>query len=250
MSKFENDYKILISKLLAVGTLEQNRTGVPAYTLFGENIKIDLSQKILPIVTAKKIFYNKAFHEYIWFRDGGTTTEYLKKHRINWWDKFADSNGNLGKTYGYQLRNYNGHFDQWQYVLDELRYGSSRRAHITLWNPSELKETKLPVCYTGFTFVKINGILNMSMHFRSSDAFLGLPYDIVVGALMLYEIAELLNLRLGYLNIVLDNVHLYENHVEQAEEYLAAAIFNPPYMTGTVNIDYTHGPLIKAPLNN
>lgn len=248
MNKFEEDYKDLIARIFATGSLEENRTGIPAYTLFGQNLKVDLSNELLPIVTGKKIFYKKAYHEYIWFRDGGTTTKYLKANGIHWWDDFADSNGNLGKTYGYQLRNYNGEIDQWQFVIDELRY-KSRRAHITLWNPSEIKQTKLPVCYTGFTFVVTQDRLNMSMHFRSSDVFLGLPYDIIVGALMLKEIALLTNYKLGELNLVLDNVHLYQNHVEQMYTYLMSETYDLPHLSGDKNINYKHGPYIEAPLN-
>lgn len=253
MNKFEEYYKSLLDKIRKKGTLEDTRTGIKAYTLFGESLKIDLSDGLLPIVTGKKIFYDKAYHEYYWFVNGGTTTHYLKKNGIHWWDDFADPFGNLGKTYGHQLRNFNGFFDQYSYILDELRYARSRRAHISLWNPTELNETKIPVCYTGFTFVKTEDKLNMSMHFRSSDAFLGLPYDIIVGTLLLRDIAQLSNLKLGVLNLVLDDVHIYENHTKQIREYLKTETYELPQMPLASDKDklygYRCGEYIPAKLN-
>ena len=246
---FEHDYKNLLKDIMFHGSKEPNRTGIDAITLFGQELKINLSNGLLPIVTGKQIFYKKAYHEFIWFVEGLTTINYLNQHNINWWNQYADSRGNLGKTYGYQLRSYNGEFDQLDYVCKVLKQ-RSRRAHITLWNPSELNETALPCCYTGFTFVITDNKLNMSMQFRSSDAFLGLPYDIIVGALLLKKVADFSELELGEFKLNLENVHIYENHIKQVKKYLSLPTYNLPNFNGTENIAYKHGPYIKAELNN
>lgn len=250
MSKFENDYKRLLSKILEYGTLEPNRTGVDCITLAGEFLQIDMSDNLLPIITGKKVWFEKAYHEFVWFIEGMTTTKYLNDNGIKWWDKFAKPNGDLGKTYGYQLRNYNGYFDQLDYVCNELKR-KTRRAHITLWNPSELKETSLPCCYTGFTFVVTgNGsVLNMSMEFRSSDAFLGLPYDILVGALLMRQVARFTEMRMGKFTLVLNNVHIYENHLKQIKKYMNYKTYSLPKFPNGPDVDYKSGPYIKAPLN-
>jgi thymidylate synthase len=248
---FEYYYKALLNDILTHGTAEENRTGVDAITLFGQQLKIDMSNSLLPIVTGKQIFYNKAYHEFVWFIEGMTTINYLNQHNIYWWDQYANYKGELGKTYGYQLRSYNGEFDQLDYVCRELKQ-KSRRAHITLWNPTELNETALPCCYTGFTFVVTgNGTkLNMNMQFRSSDAFLGLPYDIIVGALLMKRVCDFSELEMGEFCLSLDNVHIYSNHIDQVNQYLDLPIFDLPVFTGTDNIAYKHGPFIGAKLNN
>lgn len=251
ISVFEYHYKQLLHKILNNGSSEENRTGVNCLTLFAEQLKIDMSSNRLPIVTGKKIFYKKAYHEAIWFLEGMTTINYLNQHNINWWDEYANEKGELGKTYGYQLRNYSGEFDQLDYVCNQLKF-KSRRAHITLWNPNELKETALPCCYTGFTFVLTNQgkTLNMSMQFRSSDAFLGLPYDIIVGAIFMKRVADFCELKLGEFSLDLSNVHIYENHIKQVNQYLNSDCYDLPEFTNTTEIAYKHGPYIPAPLNN
>ena len=248
---FEYYYKDLLYRILQQGTSEENRTGVNCITLFAEQLKIDMSTGLLPIVTGKQIFYKKAYHEFIWFIEGLTTIHYLNSKNIKWWDQYANYKGDLGKTYGYQLRSFNGKFDQLDYVCRELKE-KSRRAHITLWNPCELNETALPCCYTGFTFVVTgNGRkLNMSMQFRSSDAFLGLPYDIIVGALLMKRVCDFSELEMGVFSLNLDNVHIYENHLLQVEKYLDLPVFDLPELTNDENIAYKHGPYIEAKLNN
>jgi len=247
---FEIQYKSLIKKILERGVTSENRTGVDTLKLFFETLTIDLT-KGFPIVTGKKIFFDKAYHEYQWIMSGSTYTTYLKKHGIHWWDEFADKNGYLGKTYGYQLRNYNGEVDQIQYVINQFNFQpNTRRAHITLWNPSELNEVVLPVCYTDFTFVKTGGYLNMTMDFRSSDVFLGLPYDICVGALLLIDMAKFLNLKPYKLGIKIDDAHIYKNHTKQCGLYLKRDIYPLPALIEDKLDNYRHGSFIKATLNN
>lgn len=250
MNKFESDYKNLLLNILNHGTVTKNRTGVTTTTSFNQVLNINLKDGF-PIITGKKIFYNKGMYEYIWFKEGMHTTNYLNEHDIFWWDQYADAKGNLGKVYGYQLRSFNGEYDQLDYVIREIN-SNSRRAHITLWNPTELNEMALPPCYTGFDFVRINDTLNMSMDFRSSDAFLGLPYDIIVGALFLHEVAKFCELKVGTLGLSLKNVHIYENHIDQVLYYIGLKHNDdlPTLMKGRVLTYYESGPIIKVKLNN
>ena len=250
MSKFEIDYKDLLRRVMWSGSSKDNRTGVKAITGFNESITIDLS-KGFPIVTGKKIFFKKGFHEYRWFREGMHTINYLNRHNIHWWNQYANEKGDLGKVYGYQLRNFDGHFDQLEYAFNEIK-NNTRRAHITLWNPTELKEMALPPCYTGFTFVRINNKLNMTMQFRSSDLFLGLPYDIIVGALLLHDVSKFCDIEVGLLGLQLDEPHIYENHIEPIRKYLDQPIYTLPKLNdkNTNLSQYVSGPLIKTKLNN
>lgn len=251
MSKFENDYKALLRRIIEVGVDTPNRTRVDTVTLFGQQLTIDLN-KGFPIITGKKIFFNKAYHEYKWIMNGGTNTKYLKERGIHWWDKFTvDGGGYLGKTYGYQLRNFNGITDQLELLYPEIIAGS-RRACITLWNPSELKETMIPPCYTFFNFVRIGNKLNLAVTFRSSDVFLGLPYDICVLAIMLKRVAWFTQLIPNTLKLNLDNAHLYSNHGVAISSYLDAETYDLPHYkaVGEELINYKSGPYIKAVLNH
>lgn len=249
ISKFENDYQLMLQRILNHGEVCENRTGINTIVSFNETLVIDLSLGF-PILTGKKIFFDKAYHEYRWMRDGLTTTTYLKQHGIHWWDKYANAKGELGKTYGYQLRSYNGKEDQLMMAIDEINK-NSRRAHITMWNPSDLPSQELPCCYTSFDFVRVNGGLNMSMTFRSSDTFLGLPYDIIVGSLLLYDVAEFCELKVGKIALNLCNAHIYSNHLEQIEKYMQAQTFElPKYRIKTHKLsNYQSSDYIETILN-
>lgn len=252
INKFESDYKRLVSDILIENNSKQNRTGVDALCSFNKSLTIDVLLGV-PILTGRKIFFDKAYHEYLWIRNGLVTTKYLKDNNIHWWDDYADKNGNLGKTYGYQLRNFNGETDQLDYLNWEIKQ-NSRRAHATFWNPSELNETKLPPCYTGITFMVVNDFLNMSIQLRSSDIMLGLPYDILVAYFFLIDIAEFNDLIPDKLGIQITDAHIYKNHIIQAEEYLKRNIHELPNILKDNNgnyflYDYKHEPHIQIPLN-
>ena len=250
MSKFENDYKALLQRVIDNGELVGNRTGVDAVTSFGEQIIFDLSEGF-PLITGKKMFFNKGYHEYAWIINGGTTTKYLNEKGIHWWDQYADEKGSLGRVYGYQINKFNGEFDQITYALREIK-NNSRRAHITLWNPTDLPKQALPCCYTGITFVRINNKLNLNIDFRSSDLFIGLPYDIIFGMLLLIDSAEFCELEVGQVKLNLNNAHIYLNNLDDAKTYLSLPIFELCKLD-LVNrdvIDYKHGPYIKSKMNN
>lgn len=250
MKRFEEKYKDLLFKIITSGSLEKNRTGVDCLTLFSEKIQFDLSSNLMPVVTGKKIFYSKAYHEAHWIYKGNTSVKYLNENGIDWWNDYADENGNVHKSYGYQLRNWNGSFDQISYVVWQIIKGS-RRAHMSFWNPNDQNDI-IPCCYTGMTFV-VTGkgkTLNASVSFRSSDTFLGLPYDFIVLAIIHKAIATESGLNVGTISYCLENAHVYVNHVDQVKEYLKLPIFDLPYDSFSDKVDYKSGPYIPAKLNN
>ena len=247
---FEHQYKALMMNVLSNGDRSENRTGVDTFKLFNQSINIDL-QYGFPIVTGKKIFFEKGLAEFKWMYEGRTDLEYLNDNNVKWWNNFA-KNGRLGKVYGYQIKKFNGLFDQVEYVKQEIK-NNSRRAVITLWNPTDLKEQALPCCYTQFNFVRTNNKLSMSMNFRSSDLFMGLPYDIIVGALFLIEIAKDCGLEPSMLGLNLADARVYENHSQQISKYNRDQVYTLPELVGsyddyTLN-EYKSNGFLKAPLN-
>lgn len=242
---FEIEYKQLLMRCLLNGELTNNRTNTKTYKLFNQTLNIDLA-KGFPIITGKKIFFDKALAEFEWIFNGRTDLDFLHLKNIKWWDDFA-IDGELGKIYGYQVRTFNGSFDQVKYCIEEIK-NNSRRAVISLWNPSDLHQQALPCCYTSFNFVRINDKLSMTMDFRSSDLFLGLPYDIIVGALFLIKIAEECNLKVAKLGLNLKDAHIYESHKGSVLEYIKAPIYGLPNFKNNKIIDYKSGKLIKAEL--
>ena len=250
MNRFEEDYKDLVRDVYMKGTVSSNRTGIHTICCFNKSLTIDL-QKGFPIVTGRKIFFDKAYHEYIWIKEGLTTLTYLHQNNILWWDEYADKNGDLGKTYGYQLRSFNGEVDQLQYINSKLKFErDSRRMHVTFWNPSDLADNKLPPCYTGMTFMVEGNKLNMSFQLRSSDLLLGLPYDICVMALFVHNIADFNELKVGKLGVQITNAHIYQNHIYQTQEYLLSETYNLPKLLKDNTLSkYKHGKHIKIQLN-
>jgi thymidylate synthase len=249
MSKFEQTYKNLLLRVLQYGEENKNRTGINTLKLFNQSININLNEGF-PIVTGKKIYFKKAIAEFKWIYEGRTDLKYLKDNNINWWNDFA-VDGQLGKVYGYQINKYNNSINQINYCINEIK-NNTRRAIITLWNPSDLKEQALPCCYTQLNFVRSNNKLNLVMHFRSSDLFLGLPYDIIFGALFLIEISKQCNLIPSQLGLNLADAHIYKNHINQVNLYLESDTYKLPQLKGDYNNyyldNYKSNKLIKAPL--
>jgi len=255
MNDFEIDYRNLISNIWEFGTKTKNRTKVGTKVAFNQGFNIDL-RKGFPIITGKKIFFDKAYAEFNWMIQGMHTTNYLNKNGITWWNEYADANGDLGHTYGHQIRDFGGGLhkdlqgiDQLELAIHELRY-NSRRAVVSFWNPHDMSKTPLPPCYTSMTFVRINDSLNMQMVIRSSDTFLGLPYDIVIGALFLIRIAEHLELTPCFLGLSLANAHMYLNHKHAYNTYMKSEMFRLPKFHEGILRRYTHGDYIKAKMNN
>lgn len=253
---FEKAYKNLLNKILSKGGRKNNRTGVDAFSLFSENLKIkvgvgdDINDSIVPLITGKKIFANKAFAEFEWIYNGRSNVNFLIRRNVKWWNEYADKDGYVNFSYGHQLRHYNWNTDQLRLVIKELK-NKSRRAHITFWNPSELHKQKLPCCYTGMTFyISDENVLSMQMQFRSSDAFLGLPYDFLIGYFFLINIAKEINCKLGCIDYVMADIHVYDNHVDAVREYLTTKTYGPVTYAQLIQGDYKQGDLIRAKLNN
>lgn len=226
--------------------LIKNRTGINTKVLFNQSFNIDLN-KGFPIITSKKMFFDKAVAEFNWIYSGRTDLKYLEEHNVKWWTPFAKNNS-LGKVYGYQVRTFNGNFDQVEYCINEIK-NNSRRAVITFWNPNDLEEQVLPCCYTSFEFVRINNKLNMRINFRSSDLFLGLPYDIIVGALFLIKISKECNLQPNQLGISIANAHIYENHFKEVKEYYQRPHYKLPKYKDDKLLNYKSFGYIKTKLN-
>lgn len=241
---FEQEYKQLIMRCLLKGSLKKGRNGNTT-SLFAENIKIDL-KKGFPIVTGKKIFFEKALGEFLWIWGGHTDIDFLHKYGVKWWDGYA-KNGLINKSYGHQIKNFNGNVDQLEFVASELSK-HSRRAVVTLWNPEELKDQILPCCYTQLIYSRDGNNLNLQVVFRSSDLFLGLPYDTCVLALFLMSMAKKTGLKANLLNMTLTDAHIYEDHKDQALEYYKAPCYTLPKLENNKLINYNHGKLIKAKL--
>lgn len=249
MQVFEYEYRQLVNDILENGIDLHGRNGTMRSLI---NTTLTASQDKLPIITGKKVFYDKAIAEFIWMLDGRSDIGFLHEHGIHWWDDYAINN-EIPKAYGYQLRH---DPDQIQYVLHELQKPfTSRRARISLWQPRDLNEQVIPCCYTEFDFIKRSDGLQMIMTFRSSDIFLGFPYDALVGFLLLDYIASKLKIKPYGISYNFINVHIYEEHINAVRSYL-----NAPYGQGSLLIEkpgeldgYTikienQGKYIKAPL--
>lgn len=245
ISNFEKNYRRLLAEIFVNGEELKNRTGVNAITLFNQAMNIDVRQGF-PIITGKQIFFDKAVAEFEWMYNGRTDTEFLNERNVKWWNKFA-VDGDTGKTYGYQIRRFNGYLDQLERVVEEIT-SNSRRAIITFWNPCDVQI--LPPCYTTFTFVRVGSFLNMQMNIRSSDVFLGLPYDICIGALFLYKIAGECGLIARELGLSLANAHIYVNHLAGVRQYMNQKTYTLPYLVGYDSLmGYRSSAFIPATLN-
>ena len=248
MNEYELQYKLLLNLITNHGSETETRAG-KAKMLFSRSIAADL-RKGFPIITGKQIFFEKALAEWRWMWNGDTNIKFLNEHGIKWWDSYADDKGWLGRVYGYQIREFGGAFDQIPFVVEEIA-NNSRRAIITFWNPNDLGAQALPPCYTSMTFVREGNILHCDFLLRSSDVALGLPYDVVIGALTLHEIARICNLQAGLLKMTLSNAHVYNNNSPAVEEYLTSRVYDLPIFSADFQqlIIYSHGPHIPMELN-
>lgn len=254
MNKFEEDYRNLITSIQKYGSVKENRTGTSTLSLFNQSLTIDLSEGF-PVITGKKIYFDKAEAEYKWMMMGLSTTTFLHDNGIKWWDPYADANGDLRITYGTSLRAFGGETDQLDYAIREIN-SNSRRAHISLWEAHRLEEALLPPCLTGFTFHRDNDRLNVALQLRSSDVFLGLPFDIIMTALMLIDMAKFCDLKPNLVGIQITDAHLYFNHTEGVKKYLEHGMFSLPTLYTAPDtrrhflMGYKSGPYIETKMNN
>jgi thymidylate synthase len=218
-------YLDLLQHVLDHGTEKADRTGTGTRSVFGWQMRFDLS-KGFPLVTTKKLHLKSIIHELIWFLQGDTNTAYLKEHDVSIWDEWADEHGELGPVYGKQWRAWptadGGVVDQIRWVVDEIkRNPDSRRLVVSAWNVGELPKMALMPCHALFQFYVADGKLSCQLYQRSGDIFLGVPFNIASYALLTHMMAQVCGLGVGDFVHTLGDAHLYNNHVEQARLQLS-----------------------------
>ena len=217
-------YLQLLSHIKDQGVLRANRTGVSAYSIFGYQLRFDLSAGF-PLLTTKKVHFKSVVYELLWFLRGDTNIDWLQRHGVTIWDEWADADGNLGPVYGAQWRSWRGPdgktLDQIARVVASLQCNPDSRRHIvSAWNVGELDQMQLVPCHVLFQFHVQQGRLSCALYQRSADVFLGAPFNIASYALLTQMIAQVCNLQAGELIHFLGDAHLYENHLQQATEQL------------------------------
>ena len=225
-------YLDLLRHIRTEGVFKGDRTGTGTESVFGYQMRFDLSVGF-PLLTTKKLHLKSIIHELLWFLKGDTNIGYLKEHGVRIWDEWADEEGNLGPVYGYQWRSWphpkGGSVDQIANVLEQIRTNpQSRRLIVSAWNPGQVDEMKLPPCHCLFQFYVANGRLSCQLYQRSADIFLGVPFNIASYALLLSMVAQVTGLQPGEFVHTLGDAHLYSNHLEQAQEQLTRTPMPPP----------------------
>lgn len=220
-------YLELMQTVLDHGTKKTDRTGTGTLSIFGHQMRFDLSEGF-PLVTTKKLHLRSIIHELLWFLRGDTNIAYLKEHGVRIWDEWADENGDLGPVYGYQWRSWptpeGGHVDQISKVVEAIKKTpDSRRLIVSAWNPALVDEMALPPCHALFQFYVADGRLSCQLYQRSADIFLGVPFNIASYALLTHMIAQVCDLQPGDFVHTLGDAHLYLNHLDQAREQLTRA---------------------------
>ncbi|MGI9249001.1 MAG: thymidylate synthase [Woeseiaceae bacterium] len=206
------------------GTRKEDRTGTGTLSLFGHQMRFDLS-KGFPLVTTKKLHLRSIIHELLWFLSGDSNIRYLKENGVSIWDDWADENGDLGPVYGVQWRNWPtpdaGSVDQIAQIMQQLRETpDSRRIILSAWNVAEIDNMALPPCHCLFQFYVAEGKLSCQLYQRSCDIFLGVPFNIASYALLTHMLAQQADLGVGDFVWTGGDCHLYSNHLEQADEQL------------------------------
>lgn len=212
-------YLDLMQHILDSGTDKSDRTGTGTRSVFGYQMRFDLS-KGFPLVTTKKCHLRSIIHELLWFLKGDTNVAYLHENKVTIWDEWADESGNLGPVYGAQWRSWptpdGGHIDQITQVIEQIKVQpDSRRLIVSAWNVSELDKMALAPCHAFFQFYVADGKLSCQLYQRSCDVFLGLPFNIASYALLTMMVAQQCDLELGDFVWTGGDTHLYSNHMEQ-----------------------------------
>ncbi|MFD0999583.1 thymidylate synthase [Ohtaekwangia kribbensis] len=218
-------YLDLMQDILDNGASKTDRTGTGTLSVFGRQLRFDLS-KGFPLVTTKKLHLRSIIYELLWFLNGDTNIKYLNDNGVTIWDEWADENGELGPVYGSQWRSWPApdgrHIDQITQVINQIKQKPDSRRHIvTAWNPAEVDKMALPPCHALFQFYVADGKLSCQLYQRSADYFLGVPFNIASYALMTYMFAQQCDLQPGEFVWTGGDVHLYTNHLEQAKLQLS-----------------------------
>lgn len=260
------NYLELLEHILDHGTDKSDRTGTGTRSVFGYQLRYDLSQGF-PLVTTKKVHLRSIIHELLWFLKGDTNITYLKENGVSIWDEWADENGDLGPVYGAQWRSWLGAdgqtIDQISDVIQQIKTNpDSRRLIVSAWNASEISKMALAPCHAMFQFYVADGKLSLQLYQRSADVFLGVPFNIASYALLTMMVAQVCGLQVGEYIHSFGDVHIYQNHFEQVKEQLSRTpralptmklnsdvkdIFSFTYEDFTLE-NYDPHPSIKAPV--
>lgn len=261
----DTQYEDLLRLVLDTGTVKSDRTGTGTRSIFGHQLRYDLSQGF-PLITTKKVHLKSIVYELLWFLRGDSNVAWLQEHGVSIWDEWADQNGDLGPVYGVQWRSWptpdGTHIDQISQVLQTLRTDpDSRRMIVSAWNVSELNRMALAPCHAFFQFYVADGKLSCQLYQRSADLFLGVPFNIASYALLTHMVAQQTELEPGDFIWTGGDCHIYDNHVDQVREQLtrepypfpqlrlrpAPTLFDYAYEDVEI-VDYQHHPAIKAPV--
>ncbi len=251
---------------MANGTQKSDRTGTGTRSVFGRQMRFDLSESF-PLITTKRVHFKSVALELLWFLRGDSNVRWLQERGVSIWDEWADEDGELGPVYGVQWRSWptpdGGHIDQIAKLVEGIRKNPDSRRHIvTAWNPAEVDNMALPPCHAMFQFYVADGRLSCQLYQRSADTFLGVPFNIASYALLTLMVAQQTGLQPGEFVWSGGDVHIYDNHVEQVREQLSREPYPYPQLRirrtpesifdYTLEdfevLDYRHHPGIKAPI--
>lgn len=222
-----NQYENLMRLVFEQGTKKTDRTNTGTKSVFGHQMRFDLSQGF-PLITTKKLHTRSIFIELLWFLRGDNNVKWLHEHNVSIWDEWADNNGNLGPVYGVQWRSWptpdGGHIDQISQVIEQIKTNpDSRRLLVSAWNVADIQNMALPPCHALFQFYVADGKLSCQLYQRSADIFLGVPFNIASYALLTHMVAQQCDLAVGDFIWTGGDCHLYSNHMEQVQLQLSRA---------------------------
>lgn len=257
-------YLDLLKKVRTEGSHKGDRTGTGTLSIFGYQMRFNL-QESFPLITTKKVHFKSVAYELLWFLRGETNIKFLKENSVRIWDEWADDNGDLGPVYGKQWRDWESNgksYDQILEVIEQIKSNPNSRRHIvSAWNVGDIPSMALAPCHNMFQFYVQDNKLSCQLYQRSADIFLGVPFNIASYALLTHMVAEVCNLEVGDFVHTFGDVHLYTNHLEQADEQLTRKPLLPPQIkvAKKQNIDeyvyedfeligYEHHPHIAAPV--
>jgi thymidylate synthase len=234
-------YLDLMRHVIDKGSEKQDRTGTGTRSVFGYQMRFDLSQGF-PLITTKKLHLHSIIHELLWFLQGDTNIAYLKKNNVRIWNEWADENGDLGPVYGAQWRSWAApdgrRIDQIQQLIEQIRTTpDSRRMIVSAWNVGEIDKMALPPCHAFFQFYVVDSKLSCQLYQRSADIFLGVPFNIASYALLVLMVARATGLEPGDFIHTLGDAHLYTNHLQQAQLQMSRKPYALPKMILNPEID-------------